>query len=103
MTADDRQLPAPKAVIFDLDGTLVDTVQTRIDAWLATFEEAGIPSSKEELGPLIGVDGKRLAREVAALAGQPIDDARAEDIDVGGGAGPRQRTDHRRCQPRRAH
>ena len=81
MTAHDRELPAPEAVIFDLDGTLVDTVQTRIDAWLAIFEEAGIPASKDELGPLIGVDGKRLAREVAALAGQPIDDDRAEDID----------------------
>jgi HAD superfamily hydrolase (TIGR01509 family) len=78
---DARNLPTPEAVIFDLDGTLVDTVQTRIDAWLATFEEAGIPASKDELAPLIGVDGKRLAREVAALARQPIDDARAEDID----------------------
>jgi HAD superfamily hydrolase (TIGR01509 family) len=78
---DARNLPTPEAVIFDLDGTLVDTVQTRIDAWLATFEDAGIPASKDELAPLIGVDGKRLAREVAALAGQPIDDARAEDID----------------------
>jgi HAD superfamily hydrolase (TIGR01509 family) len=81
VTADDRELPAPEAVIFDLDGTLVDTVQTRIDAWLATFEEAGIPASSELLAPLIGVDGKRLAREVAALAGEPVDDARAEDID----------------------
>jgi HAD superfamily hydrolase (TIGR01509 family) len=30
---------------------------------------------------LIGVDGKRLAREVAAVAGQPISDERAEEID----------------------
>jgi HAD superfamily hydrolase (TIGR01509 family) len=81
MTADVRDLPIPAAVIFDLDGTLVDTVQTRIDAWSETFEEAGIPTTREELAPLIGVDGKRLAREVAALAGHPIDDDRAEEID----------------------
>jgi HAD superfamily hydrolase (TIGR01509 family) len=81
MTADIRDLPIPDAVIFDLDGTLVDTVQTRIDAWSETFEEADIPVARQSLAPLIGVDGKRLAREVAALAGQPIDDDRAEEID----------------------
>lgn len=81
MTADIRDLPIPDAVIFDLDGTLVDTVQTRIDAWSETFEEAGIPATRQTLAPLIGVDGKRLAREIAALAGQPIDDERAEEID----------------------
>jgi HAD superfamily hydrolase (TIGR01509 family) len=81
MTIDIRNLPIPDAVIFDLDGTLVDTVQTRIDAWSETFEESRIPTTRDALAPLIGVDGKRLAREVAALAGQPISDERAEEID----------------------
>ncbi|HEV8697959.1 MAG TPA: HAD-IA family hydrolase [Candidatus Limnocylindrales bacterium] len=81
MTADIRDLPIPDAVIFDLDGTLVDTVKTRIDAWSETFEKARIPTTRQALAPLIGVDGKRLAREVAALAGQPIDNDRAEEID----------------------
>jgi phosphoglycolate phosphatase-like HAD superfamily hydrolase len=76
-----RDLPQPEAVIFDLDGTLVDTVEARIEAWLRTFDEIGVPATREELMPLIGVDGKRLAREVSALAGQPIDDDRAEVID----------------------
>jgi HAD superfamily hydrolase (TIGR01509 family) len=81
MTTDIRDLPLPDAVIFDLDGTLVDTVQIRIDAWSETFEEAGIPATRAILAPLIGVDGKRLAREIAALAGKAIDDDRAEEID----------------------
>ena len=76
-----RDLPQPDAVIFDLDGTLVDTVETRINAWLQTFEEIGIPTSRDELVPLIGLDGKRLAREVAALRGRPIDAERSEVID----------------------
>lgn len=76
-----RDLPRPEAVIFDLDGTLVDTVETRIEGWLMTFEEVGIPADRERLAPLIGIDGKRLAREIAALAGQPLDDERAEIID----------------------
>jgi HAD superfamily hydrolase (TIGR01509 family) len=76
-----ERLPKPHAVLFDLDGTLVDTVATRIAAWEDAFAAAGIPVGRATLPPLIGVDGKRLAREVAALAGRPIDEARAEEID----------------------
>jgi HAD superfamily hydrolase (TIGR01509 family) len=68
-------------VLFDLDGTLVDTVESRIEAWARVSTEAGIPVDRGRLGPLIGVDGKRLAREVAAIAGMTLDDDRAEEID----------------------
>jgi HAD superfamily hydrolase (TIGR01509 family) len=81
VTPDIRDLPIPAAVVFDLDGTLVDTVETRIAAWLETFEEVGLPATREILVPLIGLDGRRLAREVAALAGKPIDFDRSEAID----------------------
>jgi HAD superfamily hydrolase (TIGR01509 family) len=74
-------LPLPDAVLFDLDGTLVDTVETRIAAWLEALEEAGLPTTHERLAPLIGVDGKRLAREIAALAGATLDEDRAEAVD----------------------
>jgi HAD superfamily hydrolase (TIGR01509 family) len=81
MPARVRQLPEPTAVLFDLDGTLVDTVGTRIEAWYETFRAAGLATTRERLGPLIGIDGKRLASEIAAEAGAPIDAARAEEID----------------------
>ena len=81
MPTDLRQLPPPGAVLFDLDGTLVDTVDTRIAAWLETLDEAGLPTTRERLAPLIGIDGRRLARAVAALAGVDLDDERAEAID----------------------
>jgi HAD superfamily hydrolase (TIGR01509 family) len=71
----------PAAVIFDLDGTLVDTVETRIAAWLSVFEEWRLPASREFVAPLIGSDGRRLARVVAERAGKVIDDAQAEAID----------------------
>jgi phosphoglycolate phosphatase len=74
-------LPLPEALVFDLDGTLIDTVETRIAAWLDALAEAGTPTTRAQLAPLIGLDGKRLAGEIAALAGKPIDDARAEAID----------------------
>jgi HAD superfamily hydrolase (TIGR01509 family) len=74
-------LPDPLAVIFDLDGTLVDTVGHRIDAWLATFAEVGIPADRTHVAGLIGADGKRLAREVAEVAGRTIHEDKAEAID----------------------
>jgi kojibiose phosphorylase len=81
MPSDLDRFPRPSAVLFDLDGTLVDTVETRIAAWLRALDEAGLPTSREQLAPLIGLDGKRLAKEVAALLGSPIDEARAEKTD----------------------
>ena len=71
----------PDAIIFDLDGTLVDTVAARIDAWAAVFDEFGIPSSRSQLEPMIGMDGRELAREAAAAAGRQLTDEEAEVID----------------------
>jgi HAD superfamily hydrolase (TIGR01509 family) len=76
-----KDLSGPQALVFDLDGTLVDTVETRIVAWLRTFEEQGIPADRVRVAKLIGSDGRRLAREVAEAAGQAIDAERAEAID----------------------
>ena len=81
MTQPIDRLRKPRAVLFDLDGTLVDTVRQRIDAWEQTFVEIGLPIGRDRLAPLIGLDGRRLAREVAALHGDQIDDDRAEAID----------------------
>ncbi len=79
--AEAASLPRPAAVIFDLDGTLIDTVGTRIDAWLEVFDRFDLPARRDQVAQLIGVDGRRLAREIAAAAGRPIDDERAEEID----------------------
>jgi HAD superfamily hydrolase (TIGR01509 family) len=81
MAPDPRLLAAPTALIVDLDGTLVDTVETRILAWLAVFAEFGIPATREQVAPLIGIDGRRLAREVAIAAGRPLPDGGEEVID----------------------
>src|SRR5881296_1739666 len=75
-------VPRPAAVIFDLDGTLVDTVEARISAWLAVFAEEGIPASRAQVSALIGLDGKRLAGEVAGAAGIVLERPRDEAIDV---------------------
>jgi len=71
----------PAAILFDLDGTIVDTVSTRVEAWMRTFAEVSIAADRTHVAGLIGSDGKRLATEVAALAGRQLDELRAEAID----------------------
>jgi HAD superfamily hydrolase (TIGR01509 family) len=80
------RLPRPKGIVLDLDGTLVDTVGTRIDAWLQTFQEEGIPADRATVAKLIGSDGRQLARIVTEAAGSEIDDEHAERIDARSGA-----------------
>jgi HAD superfamily hydrolase (TIGR01509 family) len=74
-------LPRPAAILFDLDGTLVDTVPTRIAAWSRAFEEAGLPFERSQLARLIGSDGRYLVRKTARQAGIEVDETRAEAID----------------------
>jgi HAD superfamily hydrolase (TIGR01509 family) len=79
-------LPDPGALVFDLDGTLVDTVAARIGGWLETFTSAAIPADLDHVAGLIGSDGKRLAHEVARRAGRELDEAEAERLDAEAGA-----------------
>jgi HAD superfamily hydrolase (TIGR01509 family) len=65
----------PDAILFDLDGTLVDTVGARIDAWEAAFAERGLAVARTRLEPMIGMDGRRLAAEVTG------DEGSAEEVD----------------------
>jgi HAD superfamily hydrolase (TIGR01509 family) len=79
------ELVRPVGLIFDLDGTLVDTVPARIDGWVEVLSAEGFEVSRAEVGPKIGMDGRRLAREVAAANGRELDDQAAERIDRAAG------------------
>lgn len=78
-------LPRPAAVIFDLDGTLVDTVSARIDGWVEALRGAGLEAAPDVIGPKIGMDGRRLAREMAAAAGRTLSEQEVEAIDKAAG------------------
>ena len=74
-------LPDPRALLFDLDGTLVDTVPIRIQAWLAAFREVDIPADRAAVAALIGSDGRALAREIASQAGRRLAEDEVERLD----------------------
>jgi len=80
-----RPLARPQGLIFDLDGTLVDTVSARIEGWVEALGAAGVPASGSVIAPMIGMDGKRLAREVAGAAGRTLSEAEVESIDKAAG------------------
>jgi len=79
-------LSVPAAIAFDLDGTLVDTVPSRIEAWLQALREEGIAVPRRVVAALIGSDGRYVARESAQAAGRIVDDSQAEVVDRRQGA-----------------
>ena len=90
-------LSRPAGLIFDLDGTLVDTVSARIDGWVEALSAAGMPATADQIAPKIGMDGKRLAREVAAAAGRELTEHELEEVDKAAG----EAFDRRNLSPRR--
>jgi HAD superfamily hydrolase (TIGR01509 family) len=54
-----------RALIFDLDGTLVDTVYAHIFAWQKALEEAGMPIEGWRIHRKIGMSGGLFTRAVA--------------------------------------
>lgn len=89
-------LPRPGGLIFDLDGTLVDTVPARIDGWLEALTASGMEVSHRQVAPMIGMDGKRLARLVAEANGRSPSDEELETWDRAAG----QAFDRRNRAPR---
>lgn len=80
------RIPAPRALLFDLDGTLVDTVPVRVEAWLTAFAEQGIRPEPGTVGRLMGSDGRFVAREVGRSVGRRLAPEEAEALDHRAGA-----------------
>jgi HAD superfamily hydrolase (TIGR01549 family) len=69
-----------KALIFDLDGTLIDTVYAHVFAWQRALDEAGMPIDGWRIHRRIGMSGGLFARAVAREAGRGLSDDEAESI-----------------------
>ena len=59
-----------KAIMFDVDGVLVDSMRFQADAWVKTFQEAGITISREDIYELEGSNDKRLIKSIFENAGK---------------------------------
>src|SRR5690242_13347842 len=56
-----------KAVILDVDGTLVDSNDSHAHAWVAAFDEAGITVDYNRVRRSIGMGGDKLMPAVAKI------------------------------------
>lgn len=54
----------PRAFVFDVEGTLVDSVLTTLHCWTETLAEIGVTTTVADLHPFSGMDGKRMLRHV---------------------------------------
>lgn len=69
-----------RGLIFDLDGTLVDTVYAHVFAWQRALREAGLPIEGWRVHRRIGMSGGLFTRAVGREVGRPLDIEEAEGI-----------------------
>jgi HAD superfamily hydrolase (TIGR01509 family) len=82
----DGILATVRALIFDLDGTLVDTVYAHVFAWQRALLEAGHPVDGWRIHRRIGMSGGLFARAVAREIGRNLTDAEAAALQMRHGA-----------------
>lgn len=69
-----------RALIFDLDGTLVDTVYAHVFAWQQALAEAGMPIDAWRVHRKIGMSGGLFTRAVAREIGRELDPSQAHAL-----------------------
>src|SRR6187431_1679137 len=87
------------ALIFDLDGTLVDTVYAHVFAWQRALAEEGMPIDGWRIHRRIGMSGGLFARAVAREVGRELSPKEVEDIQDRHGAIFRELLPERRPLP----
>jgi HAD superfamily hydrolase (TIGR01549 family) len=68
------------ALIFDLDGTLIDSVYAHVFAWQRALAEVGLPIEGWRIHRRIGMSGGLFTRAVSREVGRPLSDAEIEAI-----------------------
>jgi HAD superfamily hydrolase (TIGR01509 family) len=73
------------ALIFDLDGTLVDTVYAHVFAWQRALLERGLSIDGWRIHRRIGMSGGLFTRAVARELGRELTDQEIEDVQTAHG------------------
>ena len=89
----------PRALIFDLDGTLVDTVYAHVFAWQRALAEEGMPIDGWRIHRRIGMSGGLFTRGVAREVGRELSAEETEAIQLRHGAIFRELLPERRPLP----
>jgi HAD superfamily hydrolase (TIGR01509 family) len=71
-----------QAMIFDLDGTLIDTVYAHVFAWQEALAELGMAIDGWKIHRRIGMSGGLFARAVARELGRDLTDAEASSLET---------------------
>src|SRR3954467_144730 len=74
------RLDSMPALIFDLDGTLVDTVYAHVFAWQRALAEADLPIDGWRIHRRIGMSGGLFTRAVARELARPLTSSEVEAI-----------------------
>jgi HAD superfamily hydrolase (TIGR01509 family) len=69
-----------QALIFDLDGTLVDTVYAHVFAWQRAFAEEGLPIDGWRIHRRVGMSGGLFTRAAAREVGRELSLEEAEAL-----------------------
>jgi HAD superfamily hydrolase (TIGR01509 family) len=75
-----------RALIFDLDGTLVDTVYAHVFAWQRALAEEGMPIDGWRIHRRVGMSGGLFARAVAREVGRELSADEVEALQARHGA-----------------
>ena len=73
-------MTGPVAFLFDLDGTLVDSVYNHVRAWHLALREEGLDLSVWRIHRKIGMSGGLFANQLLRELGHPIDEATIERL-----------------------
>src|ERR1700722_14866380 len=70
-----------RALIFDLDGTFIDSVYTHVLAWQKSFAAEGLQAPACSIHKKIGMGGQELAQAIGRELGKSVSEDEAQEID----------------------
>ncbi len=74
---DGGPVQAVDTVVLDVDGTLVDSVFTHVEAWMRAFRGIGVPVEAWRIHRAIGMGGDKL---VPVVAGERVEEALGDQV-----------------------